>query len=336
MKKTFFVTAMACALVFVGCEKQSELNFNEIKGSAKVEGTVFYNEGDKLDDGVIISNNLVPASGQVVVVRVPYADYSAGATGDKTFEATVDAQGNYSIDIPVDLDGVNATIDIRPFKAAFYKMQNDAHKEITDALYDQVAPQLAALKIGDTKNHKFEVKTLAELDKNDRTQRVTLFGKYAIQAELRDGNNLTRDKRPLGANVSVTLKSTLGVDNREIKYFATVNNEGNYQVEATFYDEWKFDEVSVTVKSVAFPGDFTHHCRFKTTGEWETQGLYGIYQSAQKTVNVSNDNKLLWLSVPEMISVFTPENISVIKGIGNGIDWGVGGQIYFTNNPLGW
>lgn len=45
MKKSFFLAAFAAALALVGCQKQSELDFDDIKTKATVQGYVYIDLG---------------------------------------------------------------------------------------------------------------------------------------------------------------------------------------------------------------------------------------------------------------------------------------------------
>ena len=67
------MSALLLTGIFSSCEKkQSELTLDDMKGVAKVTGTVKYNQGATVQsDGSVIYDMTVPAVGQTVIVSVP-------------------------------------------------------------------------------------------------------------------------------------------------------------------------------------------------------------------------------------------------------------------------
>ena len=99
MKKSFFLAAFAAALALVGCQKQSELDFDDIKTKATVQGYVYIDLGYIQEDTGSAKLNK-PAEGVAVAVKVDYQKYDKDAAGgQKFFEAVCDANGFYKVEI---------------------------------------------------------------------------------------------------------------------------------------------------------------------------------------------------------------------------------------------
>ena len=74
MKKSFFLAAFAAALALVGCQKQSELDFDDIKTKATVQGYVYIDLG-YIQEGTGFAKLNKPAEGVAVAVKVDYQKY---------------------------------------------------------------------------------------------------------------------------------------------------------------------------------------------------------------------------------------------------------------------
>ena len=128
MKKQFVFLA-AAAIALIGCKpQQSELSLDSIRDTATISGHVTYTIGQQSDSTGYVTELQIPASGKTVYLDIPYASYSAGASGVKTFSGVVDEQGNYTLAIPVPAVGVSgAAPRFEEFTAelpVFQRMQN--------------------------------------------------------------------------------------------------------------------------------------------------------------------------------------------------------------------
>ena len=137
MRNILFAVA-AAAILAVSCEpEQSELNMSSIKNQAKIVGTVKYNSGTvKNDDASFTENVMLKASGAEVVARIAYSSYGGGS-GNYVVKTTTNANGDYTLTVPVGNSSINVTVECLPF----YKTKNVKDDEnniqpISKALYN--------------------------------------------------------------------------------------------------------------------------------------------------------------------------------------------------------
>lgn len=117
MKNLFNIALMAIlAICLASCEKeQSSFQISDIKTSALIKGKLLYHLGQDYKGGEYIEN-IKPAEGKKVYVEVKNTEYANNdARGVAIFEATTDAEGSYSINIPVLYSNTEATIKAEPF-----------------------------------------------------------------------------------------------------------------------------------------------------------------------------------------------------------------------------
>ena len=128
MKKQFVFLA-AAAIALIGCKpRQSELSLDSIRDTATITGHVTYTIGQQSDSTGYTTELQIPAEGKTVYLDIPYASYSSGASGVKTFSGVVDNAGNYTLSIPVPAVGVSgASLRFEEFTAEqslFQRMEN--------------------------------------------------------------------------------------------------------------------------------------------------------------------------------------------------------------------
>ena len=113
MKKSFLWAAFVAALALTGCQKQSELNFDDIQTYATVQGRVKYEPGDKLNDkGYPEAKEAELKEGVTVVAKIAYSEYDGRAIGTKQIKVVTDANGVYILSIPVGQK--NISVDVSP------------------------------------------------------------------------------------------------------------------------------------------------------------------------------------------------------------------------------
>ena len=97
MKKVFLFAAVAM-LALVGCEKQnqSSLDFEDAKSEAKISGNLVY-----FADKAGTATEEVALANQRIYFQVEANKYADGAIGVKTFEAKTDANGAFTITVPM-------------------------------------------------------------------------------------------------------------------------------------------------------------------------------------------------------------------------------------------
>ena len=115
------VKLLALALVVImpflqSCKKQSELELKDFAGKATIIGSVRYNAGMTLKDGVIIEDYQL-AVGQTVEVIMDASQLDPDASGDLVYETVVDENGQYSIEVPFGVKPVKVSIKVKAFSS---------------------------------------------------------------------------------------------------------------------------------------------------------------------------------------------------------------------------
>lgn len=130
MKNNFIsmlAVALGAAALFTSCEKeQSVFSPESLPGTCTLTGVVNYNEGFALVGDQLVSKHEVPASGQVIMLRIPnsaYLDpsYPNPNADSQIYTDTLDAEGRYEFTIPAPANGESLTgyLDVIPFKASY-------------------------------------------------------------------------------------------------------------------------------------------------------------------------------------------------------------------------
>ena len=142
MKSRFILIAALSLFFAASCSvEQSELTLDNMNGTALLTGKVTYDAGSVLEDGGISPANILPASNQTVVVKVSNASYLGDPDmgGYQIFTDTTNAEGMYSIEIPVtETMPVEAEISVVPFKAVWSYDINGGIVTIEDVLYEEI------------------------------------------------------------------------------------------------------------------------------------------------------------------------------------------------------
>ena len=130
MKNNFIsllAVALGAAALFTSCEKeQSVFSPESLPGTCTITGVVNYNEGFALVGDQLVSDHEVPASGQVIMLRIPNSAYldpsSSNPNADsQIYTDTLDAEGRYEFTIPAPANGESLTgyLEVIPFKASY-------------------------------------------------------------------------------------------------------------------------------------------------------------------------------------------------------------------------
>lgn len=363
MKKFSFI-ALIAMFFLSSCEKeQSQMSLDTIKGFAIIQGKVLYDEGTKMqDDDIIILNNLVPAIGQTVLIKINYSDYGANNEGTKIFETIVKADSTYSIKIPVS-KSISAELSVQPFNANHYKAVNGIIMTIPDALYNSNNNETIELMDRDNMVCNLIIKTKETVPNIELTLPITITGNVSAACERVNNNNevysLFGDgTMPISCKAILRLENTAtepsgSIDNRILEYPFDVRN-GEYSIDAKFYNGWEYDNVLATVSIEEFYSDdrqnlFEHHYRqiIKQTGAFHTQNIAGLFG----TYNVNNNNTTTAKSIQlkaiyqqDIVPVinleltFRPLNIrDGIYGVGNPeFDGSKEDRLYQNTNVMQW
>lgn len=331
MKKVMFLAgAIATAtLMFTSCKhEQSELDLEAMPNEAVITGTVKYDAGSyKAEDGALISNYLLPASGQTVMVTVPMGDYVSGSQGNKTYTAQVDENGKYRISIPVGVQSVNATVSVIPFEAEkFVETEGTEVVSIPDALYNELTEQTVSLSQQKIQVVDMQVSSKTTLDVQ-YDQEVSLQGLVKAQAWVK---NVDTDEWEAGEVsfetpliVSVRIVDPSGEQpNVSMKYTVSSSAEdGSYSLKMKLPSDCWQKNVEVKVERQASKSEFTHRYFSNADAIWKAQTIEVIYnQVVAGPVSLNSSHKLVPMDMADMVVTVTPVDLSSVKGIGNPSD----------------
>lgn len=137
MKNNFIsmlAVALGAAALFTSCEKeQSVFSPESLPGTCTITGVVNYNEGYALVGDQLVSDHEVPASGQVIMLRIgnnQYNDPNSGIqySGNQIYTDTLDAEGRYEFTIPAPANSESLTgyLEVIPFSASYAEYFPDA------------------------------------------------------------------------------------------------------------------------------------------------------------------------------------------------------------------
>ena len=115
--KRLFVPIAIMATMFTSCKKydvSEELNLESLPDKVILQGTAYARLDETLPAG---QYKVVPKEVLVVSVSIPYKDYDANSRSNGFYvkKAKIDADGKYSVEIPVVSTGVTATISFEDF-----------------------------------------------------------------------------------------------------------------------------------------------------------------------------------------------------------------------------
>ena len=136
MKKILLYAASLATIAFTGCSKeQSELSVDDVKAKATISGKVTYDGGsyyDKTDAKTVLLSD-VAASNVTVVVKVENDNYNGDGGSFLYFETQTDANGLFSIDVPV-YNSLSATVYNLPFYGTWPEYDGESNIEYSNVL----------------------------------------------------------------------------------------------------------------------------------------------------------------------------------------------------------
>lgn len=111
------ILALTCSLASCNDEEQSSLNIDDIPGKTTVIGHASYNAGyEKFNDGWK-NNQFVPAKGKKVFFYMQFSSLDPNNSGSKIYETVTDNNGNYTIELPANNEGIEYSIKLESFEA---------------------------------------------------------------------------------------------------------------------------------------------------------------------------------------------------------------------------
>lgn len=356
MKKTILFGMLAVTtLMFTACKdkEQSEMTLDSIQGRATIQGRVMYDQGALQEEDAILDGvNLTPAKEVTVMVKVPYSSYNENSDGNAIYSAKTDANGNYSISVPVGSVSIEAVVDVLPFYAPYGTYENGVINTVESALFNEVifsSSSSVSVDQGDITIVDAEVSPNLPDVQPGRNKTLAVTGKVYYTGEVHEVDEYEEVFYVRGEikcpNKPVKITLSKGDDN--IIYNITTDENGEFTLTARFYDDWSYDndfslkaEVKASYVQADSENAFRHFVKSAVTNEWlSPQRLAGVYKQATDDVWIESDSEFLPVSV-ELGQTFVPEDFSIIRGIGNpDVDKDKdGNQIYLMNynDPMGW
>ena len=353
MKKSIFMMAILAIAALTSCQKeQSQLDFEGVEGKAVVQGYVYIDKGYMQDGSNYVVKSL-PAAGCEVLVKVPYAKYDAdAAAGDKFFEGVCDANGFYTIEVPVGQAAITGVkVYTRPLVDKYYDLINGSIVE-TEASYPEASASVeiergkvyTAANIYLAKDVQSPILTRSQAVVLKGAVKETYEAKKYIDPEDKDkGYYAIADKRAASKKVNLVVTITNSeFSSEEIVYNITTDAEGNYNLSANLYDVWDVAKTKVEIESQAYLAELTHYYQFwnEDDSEWvyKTQTVAGYFDSKKVSKTLASGDLLIGAKLADHVLVFTPDYASVkIYGIGNeDIDKVDSKTVYKSWNPLSW
>ena len=283
MKKQFVFLA-AAAIALIACKpQQSELSLESIRDTATITGHLTYTIGQQSDSTGYITELQIPAEGKTVYLDIPYASYSSGASGVKTFSGVVDSAGNYTLSIPVPAVGVSgAALRFGEFTAEqslFQRMENGEPVfekrmckftvEVVPTLPDPLKPEHVYVKDLCYSRKVIDMKEYAET--------ATLTGALLLPYET---NFRTGAYKPAAdCQFEITIQdgedfAEEGPSATEFTYGTTTNAKGEFTIELPIKNLKKGFNVTNAVVTPKTETTFTHFVN--ETGK--TEQLSGVYK----------------------------------------------------------
>ncbi len=343
MKKILFATVAALALI--GCQKQSELNFSDIKTSATIKGKVTYEVGYKVDGSQYIYE-MLPAAEVEVVAKINYSEYSDGAKGVKQIVAKTDAEGNYDLAIPVGQKAINVDVEPRGFEGEYLGNLNESGSVLPTMAYFKASAQSASVLAGEIKVlDNFEMLKEVADPITTRNMQINVAGKVKVQAEesvLDKSDEIAGAKAGTAAancKVKITFENSKFTD--KIIYNDIVVKDGEYSLSADLFDVWLLDETTIKVEALPYTtAEFIHYYYVIDDSAWKKQQLEGLYEKADNGGEQLGASAALVTFNPATLTMkFTPTNKAIIRGIGNpDVDKDKDGKAIYSGvgaNPFG-
>lgn len=303
----------------------------DIAGEATVKGQVLYNAGYKK-----VGTEFVLENGYANGVSVVLTD------ADYVFETTTNAQGEYSLVVPVKKDGSTYTLTTREFEATYNDLIDGELFPLT--VHYAATEEVVNVTNKDVKTVKVMVNAYDVDDVTTRNQELKIEGLVTIANEIipEDAVNLWtlkyNETDPAATKVIVTITNTNPDDDREVVYNTNLN-KGTFSITAKLYDDWNLTNCKVEVEATPYVAEFTHYYKKWIASEndyaslWSTQKLNGIYQKASGEMTVADINVLLGVNF-KLVMEYQAEDINNIYGITKKYDE-QGNNLYESTN-VGW
>ena len=282
MKQKLFGAAALVAFILAGAsctkQEQSEFNFDAVNQEITLSATVTYNTGVEVNGANYSIANAKPAAGRKVTVEVPMASYVAGAQGSKLFETVTDANGYFTIAIPVKSNGINGVnVYLEQFTDFYneYESMGADGKPIIKSLLKRYSWQQLNINLVPG-NYEFPnrieyVANNADVEQFDNI--VTFKGqiKLAIEKGFRIGDYKNASNANVEFSIAYPANAVSAAAN--FTFGTTTDAEGNYTINIPVRS--LSEGLRINALKVLGVGDnaFVHY-----TDSAETISLYGAYE----------------------------------------------------------
>lgn len=274
MKKQIlkFAVLMALPVLFSiqSCKKDNENTSTATLGSAFVVGKINGNLN-------LLSGEKDPVAGIKVIARVNMSDLvtsgSAPANAVKVYEATTDADGNFTIKLEAGNKPMNVTVSF-PAKANLEQTKEDGTKEIVEYTVNSATRNITVYK-GETKTENANYTFVPELPLG----LMTVKGKVKFRNDLCETGDDQLHDAPSGTVIVISWMSDGSVVyDREIE--AKVDGNGNYSAKLQSKESGK----TIKIKGRKFYANRKE----KEGVDCVTKSDYGYVHSSQN-VGVNKD-----------------------------------------------
>lgn len=323
-------------LLFSCKPEQSELNVDALPGTATVTGKVEYNPGVTKVGDAYITDYKAPAAGRTVCVKVYTSEFTGAEdeTGNyRSFRATTDEKGRYSVSVPVGYNPIEAEVTALPFIAE-KTVQDSEDKLITleNAVYKTAGKtvmledqSIADIDLLMTSAKQMDVEYDQKVSLNGTVLAATLKRPADSDAELYD--TLT------GYASELTVRVEVGGDNGSTqKYTVQSDASGRYKLDMMLPNNCWENTVRITVSKEAAIDEFKHYYRKYSDTKWSTQTVEVFYQGSKSTT-LESRHKLVPVEMPTLELMPAPVYPEKVYGIGSEID---NEYDIEEHNPLGW
>ena len=157
-----------------------------------------------------------------------------------------------------------------------------------------------------------------------QVEKIVYYDPNLPNPELNEENNIQRLQVAYiakGCDYELELSNSTD-DSRKITYtFKSDKTTGAFEETVKYYDSWNINDITVTIKPVAFIDTCPHrYLKYNATDEVyraDTQSISGYYSSNGKSKQANSGDLLIGVRMGDVNLLFTEENTNDIRGLGS-------------------
>ena len=249
MKTAKFITIITACAVMVACKKKEDpapFSPTNVTGTTTVKGNV--NKNVITPDGsggwTNGSTARIPAQGVVVSITVSKSSLypNSNAQGADVYTATTDANGNFSIPVKSNANGVAASITIEGFTGTLDTLVNGQTKTGLSAVFEGTNMN-RTLVMGQTAqvDYSFDSRNVASNPNSLQTGTATITGSVSVSLVEQNSGNPINVAAPAGHKVYLRLSNDPATGSPKT-YETTTDAQGVY----------RFDVATVAMNTPGF------------------------------------------------------------------------------------